>query len=147
MAQKILLINGPNLNLLGVREPDIYGSKTLRDIEEECNELASKNGVELLCKQSNSEGELIDFIHDARKTVAAIVINPGAFSHTSIAIRDALSGSDLPIFEVHISNIHAREKFRHHSHLSAVAIGVICGFGTNGYRYAIEQACSHINNS
>lgn len=147
MTKKIILINGPNLNLLGVREPEIYGSKTLKDIEAECSGLASKNGVELICRQSNSEGEILNFIHEARGEADVIVINPGAYSHTSIAIRDALSGSDLPVYEVHISNIHAREEFRHHSHLSAVARGVICGFGTNGYLYAIEQACSHINNS
>ena len=147
MGKTIMLINGPNLNLLGVREPEVYGSKTLKDIEAECGNLAQKLGLELISRQSNSEGEIVNFIHEAREEVQAIVINPGAYSHTSIAIRDALSASDLPVYEVHISNIHAREEFRHHSYLSAVSIGVICGFGTNGYLYAIEQVSSHLNNT
>lgn len=147
MANKILLINGPNLNLLGVREPDVYGSKTLQDIEDECQALCQNLGLELICKQSNHEGEILDFIHQGREEVQFIIINPGAFSHTSIALRDALSGSDLPFLEVHISNVHAREEFRHFSYLSAIAKGVICGFGTNGYKYAVEQASYLLNNS
>jgi len=146
MAKKIMLINGPNLNLLGVREPELYGSKTLQDIEKECKHKASGYGIELICRQSNIEGEIINFIHEAREQTDAIVINPGAYSHTSVALRDALSASDLPVIEVHISNIHAREKFRHYSYISAVAKAVICGCGTNGYLYAIEEASQCIVN-
>lgn len=146
MAKKIMLINGPNLNLLGVREPELYGPKTLRDIEKECELKASGYGIELLCRQSNIEGEIINFIHNAREHADAIVINPGAYSHTSVALRDALAASDLPVIEVHISNIHAREKFRHYSYVSAIAKGVICGCGTNGYLYAIEEASHFIAN-
>lgn len=144
MAKKIMLINGPNLNLLGVREPDVYGHKTLADVEAECQTAAATHGVEVISRQSNSEGEIVDFIHEARRDAEAIVINPGAYSHTSIAIRDALSASDLPVIEIHISNIHAREVFRHHSYVSAVAKCVICGCGTDGYQYAINQACKAI---
>jgi len=140
MSMTVLLLNGPNLNLLGTREPHIYGRKTLADIEQECIKLAQEQGVTVYCEQSNGEGQLVDIIHLARGKADAIVINPGAYSHTSIALRDALTGSDLPVYEVHISNIHARESFRHVSYISGIARGVICGLGTKGYRYAILAA-------
>ncbi len=142
-----MLINGPNLNLLGTREPETYGYETLQDIEQQCADHASTFGVQLIAKQSNSEGELINYIHEAKHAAQAIVINPGAYTHTSIAIRDALSAVNLPVFEIHISNVHAREEFRHHSYISGIAVGVICGFGTAGYKYAIERASHYISES
>jgi 3-dehydroquinate dehydratase-2 len=141
MAKNILLVNGPNLNLLGSREPEIYGSATLADVERAASDQAKAAGASLSCFQSNHEGQLIDRIQAAKKEgVDAIVINPGGLTHTSIALRDALSGVAIPFIEVHISNIHQREAFRHHSYLSAIATGVICGLGTDGYRTAIEFA-------
>jgi len=140
MSKTILLLNGPNLNLLGQREPDIYGAKTLADIEEECIKMAQDRGVTVYCEQRNGEGEMVEVIHDAMSKADAIVINPGAYSHTSIALRDALAGSDLPVYEIHISNIHARESFRHFSYISAIAEGVICGLGTRGYMFALQAA-------
>lgn len=141
---RILLLNGPNLNLLGKREPDIYGAQTLTDIVDELTEVTKKQQVELQHVQSNSEAELIDVIHAAMDNVDFIVINPAAFTHTSVAIRDALLGVNVPFIEVHISNVHAREEFRHKSFLSDVAVGVICGFGVDGYRYAIDKALQTI---
>ncbi|KIF81075.1 type II 3-dehydroquinate dehydratase [Noviherbaspirillum autotrophicum] len=141
MAKKILLVNGPNLNLLGTREPEVYGSTTLADIERAAIEQAQAAGAALVSYQSNHEGALIDRIHDARKEgIDAIVINPGGLTHTSVALRDALAGVAIPFVEVHISNVHQREAFRHHSFLSAIAVGVICGLGVEGYRAAIEFA-------
>lgn len=141
MAKNILLLNGPNLNLLGSREPLVYGSTTLADIEQAAAKQAQAAGVTLLCFQSNHEGALIDRIHAAKTDgVDAIVFNPGGLTHTSVALRDALSGVAIPFIEVHISNIHQREEFRHHSFLSAIASGVICGFGVAGYRLAVEHA-------
>lgn len=141
MAKNILLINGPNLNLLGSREPEVYGSMTLVDIEHSAVLQARSAGAALVCFQSNHEGALIDRIHAAKtEGVDAIVINPGGLTHTSVALRDALSGVAIPFIEVHISNIHQREAFRHHSFLSALARGVICGFGVEGYRFALEYA-------
>ena len=141
MAKKILLINGPNLNLLGSREPAIYGSSTLADVEQSAIQQARAAGAEIDCFQSNHEGALIDRIHAAKNDgVDAIVINPGGLTHTSVALRDALSGVAIPFIEVHVSNIHQREAFRHHSFLSENARGVICGFGVEGYRFALEQA-------
>jgi len=135
---KILLINGPNLNLLGTREPEVYGSTTLADIERELKAQATAAGVELLAVQSNHEGALVDRIHQAKtEGVAWVIINPGAYTHTSIALRDALSGTALPFIEVHISNVHAREPFRHHSYLSDIASGTIVGLGVSGYRLAL----------
>ncbi|MBC7414827.1 MAG: type II 3-dehydroquinate dehydratase [Herminiimonas sp.] len=141
MATSILLLNGPNLNLLGTREPDVYGSTTLADVERLAIEQASAAGTTLTCFQSNHEGALIDRIHAAvQEGVDAIVINPGGLTHTSVALRDALTGVAIPFVEIHISNIHRREAFRHHSCLSAVAAGVICGLGVDGYAAAIAFA-------
>jgi 3-dehydroquinate dehydratase II len=134
----LLILNGPNLNLLGVRQPEIYGRTSLADVEAECKALAEDLGVELDFRQSNSEGQLIDWIQEARQTADGIVINPGGLTHTSIALMDALIASDLPVIEVHISNIHAREEFRHKSYVSRVAMGVICGLGPQGYLFALE---------
>ncbi|MEZ5792554.1 MAG: type II 3-dehydroquinate dehydratase [Nitratireductor sp.] len=133
MAKNVLVINGPNLNLLGTREPAVYGSKTLKDLESECVAHGSKLGLSVSCFQSNSEGAIIDAIQAARTVAIAIIINPGGYSHTSVAIRDALSGVGLPVYEVHISNIHARESFRHHSYVSGIARAVVCGLGFRGY--------------
>jgi 3-dehydroquinate dehydratase II len=145
MAKKILLLNGPNLNLLGTREPEVYGSVTLADIEKAAQKQAKDAGVNLVSFQTNHEGELIDRIHAAKNEgVDAIVINPGGFTHSSVALRDALSGVAIPFVEVHISNIHSRESFRHHSFLSDIAIGVICGFGVDGYRFAIDFSIKNV---
>ena len=141
MAKKLLLLNGPNLNLLGTREPAVYGASTLADIETAATAQAEAAGATLACFQSNHEGALIDRIHAARaEAVDAIVINPGGLTHTSVALRDALAGVAIPFVEVHISNIHQREAFRHHSFLSSIAQGTICGLGIDGYRFAIDFA-------
>ncbi len=138
MAQTILLLNGPNLNLLGVREPETYGSDTLADVEARLR-AALPDEVALLMRQSNSEGALVDYIQEARNGAAGIIINPGAYSHTSIAILDALNVFDGPVIEVHVSNIHRRETFRHHSYVSQRADGVVVGFGTSGYEAALHR--------
>ena len=144
MAKNILMLNGPNLNLLGTREPDVYGRITLEDVVATVGDMVTRAGGHFASFQSNHEGALIDRIHAARaEGVDAIVINPGGLTHTSIALRDALSGVAIPFYEVHISNIHQREPFRHHSYLSAIAKGVICGFGVDGYRMAIEFALNN----
>ncbi|GAA0193031.1 type II 3-dehydroquinate dehydratase [Glutamicibacter creatinolyticus] len=135
----ILLVNGPNLNLLGTREPAIYGHDTLADVQALARDTAAAHQLEVKAVQSNHEGVLIDAIHEARTQAAGIVINPGAFTHTSVAIADALAGVDLPVIEVHISNVHQREAFRHHSYVSPVASSIIIGAGINGYRLAVEQ--------
>ena len=141
MAKKLLLLNGPNLNLLGTREPEVYGAATLADIESAATAQAGAAGATLSCYQSNHEGALIDRIHAAKTDgVDMIVINPGGLTHTSVALRDALAGVAIPFVEVHISNIYQREEFRHHSFLSAIAQGTICGLGTDGYRLAIDFA-------
>jgi len=141
MAKKLLLLNGPNLNLLGTREPAVYGATTLADIEQAATAQAQAAGAEIACFQSNHEGALIDRIHAARQEgIDAIVINPGGLTHTSVALRDALAGVDIPFVEVHISNIYKREEFRHHSFLSAIALVTICGLGADGYRFAIDFA-------
>lgn len=139
MTQRMLLVNGPNLNLLGTREPETYGTNTLDDVVELVESTAAEFGFEVRSVQSNHEGVLIDAIHEARNDCAAIVINPGAFTHTSIALRDALSGVELPVAEVHLSNVHAREEFRHHSYISAVAECVIVGAGIQGYEFAVRR--------
>jgi 3-dehydroquinate dehydratase-2 len=135
----VYVLNGPNLNLLGVRQPEIYGRETLADVEAECRQVGGDLGLEIEFHQTNAEFQLIDWIHEARKTAAGIVINPAAFSHTSVAVLDALNTCEFPILEVHISNIHKREEFRHHSFVSRVAEGVICGFGTQGYCLALQR--------
>ena len=144
MSNKILVLNGPNLNLLGVREPGIYGTSGLAEINAGLKKIAEENGIELETFQSNAEFEIINKIHSAMGSVDYIVINTAAFTHTSVAIRDALLGVKIPFFEVHISNVHAREEFRHHSYLSDIATGVICGFGTDGYEYALRAAIKRI---
>lgn len=137
----LLLVNGPNLNLLGTREPSVYGHATLQDVEADLTTAASAMGHKLHCFQSNHEGALIDKLQHAHKEgVDFILINPGGFSHTSIALRDTLLGIAIPFLEIHLSNIHARERFRHHSYLSDIAAGVIVGFGVDGYRLALNGA-------
>ena len=140
---KILVLNGPNLNLLGQREPEVYGRTTLADVEALCRDAGARLGVEVECRQSNHEGVLIDALHEAGRAVKAgtllgVVFNPGAYTHTSIALHDAIKGAEVPVVEVHVSNVHAREAFRHHSHVSPVAAGIVVGFGVDGYRLAIE---------
>lgn len=145
--RNIYLLNGPNLNLLGRREPAIYGHETLADIERRCTEKAATLGVGLVFLQSNHEGVLIDWIHEAREQAAAIVINAGAFTHTSVAILDALKAFDGPIIELHLSNVHRRESFRHHSYLALAATGIIAGLGTKGYELALEAAVDQLAKS
>ncbi|QNJ95110.1 type II 3-dehydroquinate dehydratase [Mycolicibacterium fluoranthenivorans] len=140
----LLLVNGPNLNLLGTRQPEVYGATTLPEIEAAVTTLAAELGFGVRVVQSNHEGALIDAIHAARGECAGVIINPGAYSHTSIAIRDALSSVDLPVVEVHLSNIHAREEFRHHSYVSAVADAVIAGAGPAGYDYAVRYLAAKL---
>ena len=138
-ADTIYVLNGPNLNLLGIREPETYGHATLADVEKLCGETCAKYGLKADCRQSNREGELIDFIHDAHaKKAAGIIINPGGYSHTSIALHDALVAVKIPTVEVHVSNIHARESFRHHSFTAKAAFATLAGFGIDGYRLAIS---------
>jgi 3-dehydroquinate dehydratase-2 len=144
MAKSILLINGVNLNLLGTREPHLYGSTTLLQVVEQAKQQAGSLSIQLEDIQSNHEGVIIDRIHEARGKFDAIVINPGAFTHTSVALRDALLGVDVPFIEVHITNIHKRETFRNHSYLSDKAEAVICGLGVYGYTAAIEYAAKHL---
>ncbi|WEM42128.1 type II 3-dehydroquinate dehydratase [Photobacterium sp. DA100] len=139
-VQRILLINGPNLNLLGLREPGHYGQQSLAQIVTHLTAKATELGVTLDHIQSNAEHEIIDAIHQAHGTVDFILINPAAFTHTSVAIRDALLGVSIPFIEIHLSNVHAREPFRHHSYLSDKAIGVICGLGPDGYEFALQAA-------
>lgn len=138
MRKTVHVLNGPNLNLLGTREPGIYGRDTLADVEALCRTACEENGADLVFRQTNHEGALVELIHAARADACGIVINPAAYTHTSVAIRDALSACDVPIYEVHISNVHRREAFRHHSYVSGIATGVIAGFGIGGYRAAIE---------
>jgi 3-dehydroquinate dehydratase-2 len=142
MAKLITLLNGPNLNLLGLRQPEIYGRETLDDVASKVADLAEELGLNLKALQSNHEGQLVDWIHEARGTSAGIIINPGAYSHTSVAILDALNAYDGPVIEVHISNIHKRETFRHHSFVSLRADGVIAGCGTEGYLLALRRMAS-----
>lgn len=149
LTHKLLLVNGANLNLLGKREPDIYGHMTLADIESALIKRAAAHGIELICRQSNHEGKLVDDIQhygllaEASAQVDAIIINPAAFTHTSVALRDALLATQKPFIEVHLSNVHARESFREHSYLSDVAIGVICGLGHLGYHMALDYWLTH----
>ena len=142
MMKPIHILNGPNLNLLGLRQPEIYGHETLADVAARCATLAAELGVEVAFHQSNHEGEIVEMIHAARLHASAIVINPAAYTHTSVAILDALNAFDGPVLEVHISNIHKREAFRHHSYVSARAEGVIAGCGTEGYLLALRRIVS-----
>ena len=140
--KKILILNGPNLNLLGTREPAVYGSETLADVERLCKEEGKKLGVTVDCRQSNHEGQLIDWIHEAGREITAgkmlgVVFNPGAFTHTSVALHDAIKGASATVIELHISNVHAREEFRHHSYISPAARGIMVGFGVQGYALAM----------
>ena len=139
MSNLVYVLNGPNLNLLGKRQPHIYGYETLADVEAACREVAGEFGLELRFHQSNAEFQIIDWIHEARETAVGLVINPAAFTHTSVAILDALNAFEPPVFEVHISNVHKREPFRHHSYVSLRADGVIAGFGTQGYTLALRR--------
>jgi len=138
MAKRVLLLNGPNLNMLGTREPQTYGSQTLADIEAMASAEGKAIGLEVTARQSNHEGELVTWIQQALGTQDAIIINPGAYSHTSVAIHDAIRAVGLPVIEVHLSNIYTREAFRHHSYVSPVALGVICGLGATGYKLALH---------
>ena len=142
MSKTVFLIHGPNLNLLGKREPAIYGSDTLEDVAARCAALGKPAKVDVKSMQSNHEGQIIDWIHEARDAAAAIIINPGAFTHTSVAIYDALQAYEGLVFEVHISNVHKRESFRHHSYVSVRAEGVIAGFGVEGYELALRRVIS-----
>ena len=142
--KQLLVLNGPNLNLLGTRQPEIYGATTLADVEALCHETASGLGAAVTCFQSNHEGALIDQIHAARGTMDGIVLNAGAYTHTSIALMDAIKSVELPVVELHLSNIHAREEFRHKSWIAPVAVGQICGFGPAGYALALRALVGHI---
>ena len=139
MPKPIYILNGPNLNLLGLRQPEIYGRETLEDVADACSALADDLGLTIRFHQSNHEGQLVDWIHEARHVGAGIIINPAAYTHTSVAILDALNAFDGPVLEVHISNVHKRESFRHHSYVSLRAEGVIAGFGTEGYQLALRR--------
>lgn len=141
----VLIINGPNLNLLGTRQPEVYGRTTLADIETLCRAHAALCGLEVAFMQSNHEGAMIDAIHAAKATHAGLIINAGAYTHTSIALMDAVASVELPCVEVHLSNIHAREDFRHVSYLSKVAIGQICGFGAQGYTMALDALATRLD--
>jgi 3-dehydroquinate dehydratase-2 len=145
-APQILLLNGPNLNMLGQREPAIYGADTLADIEQRCLARADAIGLALTFRQSNHEGELVTWIQDANEACDGLIVNAGAYTHTSIALLDALTLLDCPIIELHLSNIFAREKFRHHSYISAVATGVICGLGASGYTLALDAMKGLLDN-
>ena len=139
-----LILNGPNLNLLGTRQPEVYGKTTLADVEALCREKAKTLGFDVAFEQSNHEGALIDLIHAAKGKHAGIVLNAGAYTHTSIALMDAIASVELPVVEVHLSNIHAREEFRHRSYIAPVALGQICGFGAQGYLMALDALEAHL---
>ena len=144
MTRTVFILNGPNLNLLGKRQPEIYGHETMADVEVKCRETASGHDLDIRFHQSNAEHQIIDWIHEAREEAVAIIINPAAFTHTSVAILDALNAFEGPVLEVHISNVHKREAFRHHSYVSLRADGVIAGLGTQGYTLAIQRAANLI---
>lgn len=140
MSKPIYILNGPNLNLLGKREPEIYGTDTLADLERRSAARAKAGGHDVVFRQTNREGEIVEWLHEARENGAAVIINAAGYSHTSVAIHDALKAVDLPVVEVHLSNIHRRESFRHHSYVSAAADGVIIGLGAHGYELAVDAA-------
>ncbi len=144
MAHSILILNGPNLNLLGRRQPEVYGTTTLGDIEALCHDSAATLGLSVEFVQSNSEGALVDALHGALGIHHGVILNAGAYTHTSIALMDAISGIDLPVIELHLSNIHAREAFRHRSFVAPVALGQICGFGADGYPLALRAMAAHL---
>lgn len=146
MPKPIYVLNGPNLNLLGEREPAVYGRETLADLRSRTEQRAKELGLTVDFRQSNDEGELVGWIQEARRKASGIIINAAAYTHTSIAILDALTASDLPIVEVHLSNIFRREGFRHHSYVSLAAIGVLCGFGPKGYELAVDALAGIVNN-
>jgi len=140
----VLILNGPNLNLLGQRQPDVYGRTTLAEIETLCHDTAARLGLALEFHQSNHEGVLIDHIHAARGVHQGLILNAGAYTHTSVALMDAISSAEIPTIELHLSNVHAREPFRHRSYIAKVALGIICGFGPNGYAMAINAMAGHL---
>lgn len=140
----LLILNGPNLNLLGTREPEIYGADTLADVEASCHAHGSVKGINVACVQSNHEGALVDAIQAAKGTHDGVILNAGAYTHTSIALHDAIAGTQVPTIELHLSNVHAREEFRHHSYIARVAVGVICGFGAAGYILAMDAMIRHL---
>ena len=140
MSKPIYILNGPNLNLLGQREPEIYGATTLTEIEDLCAARGAVAGLAVVFRQTNREGELVEWLHEARENGAAVIINAAAYSHTSLALHDALKAVDLPVVEVHLSNVHRRESFRHHSYVSAAADGIIIGLGAHGYELAVDAA-------
>lgn len=144
MKRSILILNGPNLNLLGTRQPEVYGTTTLQDVENICVVHAETLGVTVVFRQSNHEGELIDALHAARGTFDGVILNAGAYTHTSVALMDAIASIQLPVVELHLSNIHAREEFRHKSYIAPVAIGQICGFGAAGYPLAMDALLSYL---
>lgn len=145
MARQILVLNGPNLNMLGVREPEVYGSETLEEVMDGVRARAAMLDVEITDVQSNGEGPLIDTLHAARTWADGVLFNPGGYTHTSVALRDAIAAIDIPVVEVHLSNVHAREEFRHRSLLSAVCLGVVGGFGTHSYTVALEGLLGHLD--
>jgi len=147
MAKTIYILNGPNLNLLGTREPDIYGSTTLAAIEKSCLSFGRTHGVEIIFRQSNEEGELVNWVQEAGVKACGLILNAGAYTHTSVALHDAIKASATPAIEVHLSNIFQREEFRHHSFISPVAVGMICGFGANGYALALTALLNYLNNN
>jgi len=147
MAKTIYILNGPNLNLLGQRETDIYGTTTLASIEKSCRSFGQTHGVEIIFRQSNEEGELVNWIQEAGDKACGLILNAGAYTHTSVALHDAIKASRTPAIEVHLSNIFQREEFRHHSFISPVAVGMICGFGANGYTLALTALLTHLNNN
>jgi 3-dehydroquinate dehydratase-2 len=145
MASKILVLNGPNLNLLGTREPDVYGNETLADIEVKSLKRCDTLGLQVEFRQSNTEGQLVDWVQQARENIDFLIVNAGAYTHTSVALLDALKSCNVPVIEVHLSNIYQREEFRQHSYISKVALGTICGFGGYGYEMALEAAARILN--
>jgi 3-dehydroquinate dehydratase II len=145
MTDTIMILNGPNLNLLGTRQPEVYGHDTLESIEETCRALGLSLGLEIDFRQSNTEGQLVDWIQEARTTCRGMIVNAGAYTHTSVAMLDALLAVEIPVIEVHLSNIHQRDEFRHHSYISKAALGMICGLGAHGYELALEALAKKFN--